>query len=204
MFRPHILKTLYNYQSIPAAQNCNLRFIHMKMSSSHHPDFRVIFAPQPYTKTGPTIFLSGSIDAPPATWQKKLTDSLSHLPITIINPHRPDWDSSWKEEISFEPFREQVNWELDGIEKADVIAVYFGKDSKAPISLMELGLGVRKGQGRMVVACPAGFYKRGNVQIVCGRFGVEVVNSVEELRDGVVKALEKLGVLGEDINGSAQ
>lgn len=83
-----------------------------------------------------------------------------------------------------------------------MMAVYFGKDSKAPISLMEVGLGVRK--GRMVVACPEGFYKRGNVQIVCGRFGVEVVDSVEELRDGVVKALEKLGVLSEDVNGSAQ
>src|ERR1035441_567255 len=98
--RPHILKTLYNYQSIPLSHNYDSRFIYMKMGSSPHPDFRVIFAPQPYTKKGPTIFLSGSIDAPPATWQKRLTDSLSPLPITIINPHRPDWDSSWKEEIS--------------------------------------------------------------------------------------------------------
>jgi hypothetical protein len=62
---------------------------------------------------------------------------------------------------------------------------------------------VRKGEGKMVVACPEGFYKRGNVQIVCGRFGVEVVDSVEELKDGVVKALGKLGLLGKDVNGSS-
>lgn len=148
-------------------------------------------APNTYPKKGPTIFLSGSIDVPPASWQATLTTFLSHLPITILNPHRSDWDSSWREEVSFEPFREQVNWELDALEAADIVAVYLGKDAKAPISFMEMGLCAGR-KKKMVVACPEGFYKRGNVQIVCEKAGVQVVGSVEELRDGIVKLLEQL------------
>jgi hypothetical protein len=42
----------------------------------------------------------------------------------------------------------------------------------------------------MVVCCPEGFYRRGNVQIICDRFGVELVDSMEELTDRVIKKLE--------------
>jgi hypothetical protein len=41
---------------------------------------------------------------------------------TILNPLRADWDSTWKEEKDFEPFREQTEWELEGLERA-----YIGK-----------------------------------------------------------------------------
>lgn len=156
---------------------------------------RVVMAPKPYTTDQPKIFLSGSIDAPPATWQSLLTAALSHLPITILNPHRKDWDSTWREEVDFAPFREQVNWELDAMEAADVVAVYFNPKSPAPITLMELGLFARG--KKMVVACPEGYVKRGNVQIVCRRFGIEVVDNVEQLADRVVKLLGELGVTEE-------
>jgi hypothetical protein len=155
-------------------------------------------APNSIPTTGATVFLSGSIDAPPASWQTSLSNSLSHLPITILNPHRPDWDSSWKEDISFKPFQDQVNWELDGMERADIIAVYFGAEAKAPITLMELGLFARRGKDKMIVACPEGYWKRGNVQIVCERFNIELVGTVEELTRGVIKKLKKMGIDGED------
>ncbi|KAH9218237.1 hypothetical protein DL95DRAFT_385643 [Leptodontidium sp. 2 PMI_412] len=155
---------------------------------------RVVMAPNRYIKDQPTVFLSGSIDAPPATWQSLLTAALSHLPVTILNPHRADWDSTWREEIDFPPFNEQVNWELDAMETADVVAVFFNPTSPAPITLMELGLFARG--KKMVVACPKGYWKRGNVQIVCRRFGVEVVDNVGELADRVVKLLGEFGGLG--------
>jgi hypothetical protein len=153
---------------------------------------RIIKAPSPLTNlTTPTLFLSGSISAPP-TWQETLTSSLSHLPVTILNPLRPGWDSSWKEELSFPPYVEQVNWELDGLEKADVVAVYFGPEAKAPITLMELGLVAK--EKKAVVCCPAGYWKRGNVQIVCGRLGIKVVDTLEELKIEVLAKLKELGV----------
>ncbi|KAJ8105223.1 hypothetical protein ONZ43_g7512 [Nemania bipapillata] len=74
------------------------------------------------------------------------------------------WDSTWREDISFTPYREQVEWELDMQESADIVVVYFHPATKAPISLLELGLCART--GKAIVVCPEGFWKRGNVQIV--------------------------------------
>src|SRR5271168_1974156 len=128
----------------------------------------VIFAPHQYTIQGKSVFLAGSIDRHQATWQSSITDSLAHLPITLLNPHRPDWDSTWKQDISSTQFREQVEWELNAMEIADVIAMYLGPGSPAPISLLELWLFARS--GKIVVACPEGFWRRGNVQVVCKRF----------------------------------
>ncbi|KAF2740918.1 hypothetical protein EJ04DRAFT_398334, partial [Polyplosphaeria fusca] len=115
----------------------------------------------------------------PSNWQSRLSASLSHLPIAILNPLRPDWDSSWVESITFPPFKEQVEWEMDAAGAANVIAFYFDPGKESPITLLELGL--YAGTGKAVVCCPEGFYKRGNVEIVCKRYGVVLVETLEEL-----------------------
>jgi hypothetical protein len=148
---------------------------------------RVVFAPNPYPTTQRLLFLSGSIDQLPATWQSTVSNALSYLPITILNPHRPDWDSSWKQDITFPPFKEQVSWELDAMEAADVIAVYFSPTTQAPITLLELGLFARS--GKCVVGCPEGYWRRGNVQVICDRFGIKLVGSVGELIEETKKRL---------------
>lgn len=155
--------------------------------------FSVVLAPHRVNLSakGKSIFLAGSIDKGQAVdWQTAVTKKLSSLPVTILNPRRPDWDSSWEEDISFQPFREQVDWEQDMLEAADVIALYFAKDTTAPISLLELGLFART--GKMIVACPPGYWKRGNVQIVCDRLGVELVDSVDELVKGIERKVQGL------------
>lgn len=81
-----------------------------------------------------------------------------------------------------------MKWELAGLERADIIAVFFAKDTLAAITLMELGLFIQKGK-KVVVACEEGFWKRGNVQIVCERFGVEVLGNLEALIEGVEKVV---------------
>jgi hypothetical protein len=150
----------------------------------------IIYAPDPLPHLhGATVFLAGSIDQGTAIeWQADLSDRLSHLPITILNPRRLDWDATWVQSPSFPPFKQQVDWELDMQESASVIAMYFGKDSQAPISLLELGLFSRT--GKMVVCCPEGFWRRGNVQIVCQRFGIKLVDSLEDLAKAVEDKLE--------------
>lgn len=57
------------------------------------------------------------------------------------------------------------------------------------MSLLELGLCARV-PGKAIVVCPEGYWKRGNVQIVCERFGVEMVDGVEGLKAAI---LERLG-----------
>jgi hypothetical protein len=150
-------------------------------------------APNPYAKSGPTVFLSGSIDTPPATWQSTIAEHLSSYPITILNPHRADWDLTWIEDTSFAPFVQQTNWELEGMENADVIAVYLGREAKAPISMMEMGLWARS--GKVIVCCPRGFWKEGNVKLVCKRYGIDVVENVKELSEKVLGKLKESGAL---------
>lgn len=157
-----------------------------------HPQNRIIFAPEPYKQQGEkSIFLSGSIDKGHPAWQARLSGALSVLPITILNPHRSDWDSSWVEDISDHRFGEQVEWEQDMMEAADVIAMYFSPDAQAPITLLELGLFART--GKVIVACPEGYWKRGNVQVVCKRHDIQLLGSLEELQAAV---LDKLGAPG--------
>jgi hypothetical protein len=175
-----------------SSQPHKLLHITIKMQAKEtigtHPNFREVMAPTAYTKTGLTVFLSGSIDTPPATWQKTMTGALSHLNVTLLNPHREDWDETWKEDPSFEPWAKQVKWELDGMENADIMAVYFGPRTPAPITLMELGLWARS--GKCVVGVSENYPKRGNVILVCERYGIECVATVGALIDGVKRKLD--------------
>jgi hypothetical protein len=121
-------------------------------------------------------------------WQNRVITLLSGSPWTILNPRRDDWDSSWKQSMHDPQFCEQVNWELEAMELADVILMYFAPGTKSPISLLELGLFAKS--GKMVVVCPDGFWRKGNVDIVCSRYHVEQVISIERcvqrlLNDGI-------------------
>lgn len=127
-----------------------------------------------------TVFLGGSIDMGHAEdWQAKLTNELRQLPVEIFNPRRDDWDSSWEQDISNPQFNEQVNWELDLIEEADLVAMYFDPNGKSPITLLELGLCAGKDKS-VIVYCPPGFWRRGNVQIMCERHNFTLVESWDE------------------------
>ncbi len=136
----------------------------------------------------PVVFLAGAIDMGKASdWQKEVIESLADIPCVALNPRRKDWDSSWKQEIGNEKFREQVEWELKGLEQANLIALCFTKDSKAPISFLEMGLHIS--EGRMIVHCPEGFYRKGNVDIVCARYGVPVLQDFEDFKREVKRRL---------------
>ena len=74
---------------------------------------------------------------------------------------------------------------MDALEKADVILIYFDPKTKSPISLLELGLFAKS--RKLVVCCPEGFWRKGNVDIVCDRFGIEQVEDLEEAIDLIKK-----------------
>lgn len=151
---------------------------------------QVIYAPSAESPRGvKSVFLSGTttkVDV--ADWRETLSASLASYPVTIFNPFRADWDGTWREDVSFAPYREQVEWELSKLDEADIVVVYFHPATQAPVSLLEFGLCARV-PGKAVVLCPEGYWKRGNVQIVCERLGVEMVDSVDGLRDAIIKRL---------------
>jgi hypothetical protein len=126
------------------------------------------------------VFLAGSIEMGKAeNWQERVARELSDVPnLTMLNPRRDNWDNSWAQSIADARFKEQVEWELSAQEIADVIFMYFAPDTKAPITLLELGLFARS--GKLIVCCPDGFWRKGNIEVVCQRYGVELCGSLED------------------------
>ncbi len=141
---------------------------------------KVIYAPDKnYNESKFSVFLAGSIAMGKAeNWQDKVIEGLCDLKINILNPRRRDWDSSWEQSINNPQFKEQVEWELDAQEKAHCILMYFDPSTESPISLLELGLFAKT--GKMIVICPTGFWKKGNVDVVCEKYNVMMVGSIED------------------------
>lgn len=119
--------------------------------------------------SAPVLFLAGSIDEGRAEqWQSEAIAALSDLNVTILNPRRDHWNASLRQSEDEPDFVAQVDWELDGIALADVVLFHFSPSGPAPISLLELGIA----QGKtIVVSCPQGYWRRGNVERLCKRAG---------------------------------
>jgi hypothetical protein len=127
-----------------------------------------------------SVFLGGSIEMDTAEkWQNRLKSDLSETDVVLLNPRRDDWDNSIVQRAYDPAFSEQVNWELDAIDYADLIVFYFDPNTKSPITLMELGLFANS--GKVIVCCPDGFWRKGNVEIVCNRSSIPLVNTYDQL-----------------------
>ena len=113
-------------------------------------------------------------------WQERIVKAISDVSgLVILNPRRDDWDASWEQRASNPQFSEQVNWELDMLDAADIVVMYLAPGTKAPISLLELGLCARTGKLR--VCCPEGFWRRGNVEMVCERYQIPLSATLDDL-----------------------
>ncbi len=142
---------------------------------------RVLKPPAPLpAELGPSIFLAGSIEMGRATdWQSQVEQAVAHCPLTVLNPRRDAWDASWAQDLSNSQFVGQVEWELAAQERADRILMYFAPETQAPITLLELGLFARS--GKLVVCCPPGYWRKGNVDVVCARYGVPQLPELADL-----------------------
>ena len=152
---------------------------------------KVITAPDKIIKSkNPVIFLAGSIEMGKAEdWQTKIAKHLEPYKGVILNPRREHWDSSWKQTITNKKFRTQVEWEFSGLDKSDYIIMYFAPESKSPISLLELGLFSKS--HKIICCCPKKFWRRGNVEFICNKFKLPLLNNLEEVTD----VLKKEGIL---------
>jgi hypothetical protein len=138
----------------------------------------------------PKLFLAGSIEMGQAEhWQTHAVQKLADVDVLIFNPRRDAWDPSWEQTKDNPLFREQVEWELDGLAASDYVIMYFDPNTKSPISLLELGLfaSARK----LLVVCPEGFWRRGNVDIVCERYGIPQFLTIDAALEHFMKAVKK-------------
>lgn len=145
----------------------------------------VVHAPHAWDAGGrASVFLAGSIEmGVAAPWQDDVIARLGHHDVVLLNPRRPDWDASWRQSIEDARFRAQVEWELDGLERATIVAMYFDPATRSPVTMIELGLVVAS--GRLVIACPDGFWRRGNLEVTCARHGVPLLASLDEMTAAV-------------------
>ncbi|TLD23800.1 hypothetical protein PspLS_06379 [Pyricularia sp. CBS 133598] len=127
------------------------------------------------------VFLAGSTPGSgTADWREALVGSLAHLPVTWVDPTRPEWDESWREDLEYEPFGEHVRWEIEMRDRADLVVVHFGASSRPSDGLLELGV-LAGSRGRCKVVCEDGYQKRGDVVMLCQKHQIAVFGSVGEL-----------------------
>lgn len=152
---------------------------------------KMILAPQKLPrKSHPVIFLAGSIEMGQAEdWQSLIAKRLENYSGTLLNPRREHWGYDWKQSIKDKRFKEQLEWELSGLRNSNYIVMYFAPDSKSPISLLELGLFSRS--HRLICCCPKKFWRHGNVEFICQKFKIPLVDDL----DGLVDKLKRMRIL---------
>ena len=130
----------------------------------------------------PTVFLAGSIEMGKAiNWQQGIATELQDLDGVLLDPRRADWDPAWEQSIDNPYFREQVEWELEGLDIHSTIQFFhFQPDTMSPITLMELGLIARSLSLATIVHCPKGFWRKGNVDILCAKYNIPVYTDWNE------------------------
>lgn len=140
-----------------------------------------------------SIFLAGATNV---AWRETFLAGLRGLhstgetpypSTTVYDPFQPNWTADWKEDLGDGRFKRQLEWELEKQDNAAIVAVFFDGRSQSPVSLLEFGLCARS--GKAVVGCDRGFWKRGNVQAVCQRYGVPMADDLNGL---VTLVLDKL------------
>lgn len=129
------------------------------------------------------IFLAGSIEMGKAKdWQSYAISKLSEYNVDIYNPRRKiNPVLTDKEDIHY-----QINWELDFLERANIILMHFEPNTISPISLLELGLHMKNKEKLVVVSCNEGYSRFDNVSITCDAYGVTVFDTLDKAIEDII------------------
>lgn len=150
--------------------------------------YELIISPERREVEGPTIFLGGSIIGA-EDWQSKAVDLIiNHA--SVFNPRRP-WFGTAEDRKGNKSdiFVEQVEWELDYLQKADIILFWLPKDTWGRTSRFEIGW--IAGQGKpIVVGIEEGFpgerYLR---HVLENRLGLKTYKTLQETCEEAVKLI---------------
>jgi hypothetical protein len=119
------------------------------------------------------LFLAGTIDnGNSEDWQARFIEAFEKVQPNsqhwiVVNPRRDDWDPEAKEsEILY-----QITWEMDWIEKADIIYMHFARGSQSPITLQEQGWICGQWPEKLIVTCDIEYFRFTNVERLCNRAG---------------------------------
>jgi len=145
-----------------------------------------------YRNDNTSIFLGGSIEQGKAEpWQEEMSKWFAAMGMNVFNPRREEWDDSWEQSPQNPQFYQQVAWEQNAIHHADFVFFYFDPNTKSPITLLELGqcIGTEK---KIIVVCPEGYWRRGNVQMMCDLYDISFFDTLISFKEAVIKEIAEL------------
>lgn len=134
-------------------------------------------APQPEA-TWPTVFLAGGITACP-DWQVEMKGYLESFDVDAIvfNPRRANFPMDDPSAA-----KAQIYWEFKALEQSDIISFWFPAATLCPITLFELGKHLHN---QPLIGIEPGYAREQDImiqtQLELGIYGVDIVNTVEEL-----------------------
>lgn len=149
---------------------------------------RLYVAPEPvgndeHDKGWPSVFLAGSIEQGQAEdWQREVIGYLQRYDdLVVLSPRREHWDPTWEQTLDNPQFVEQVEWELQGLDESQYVFMYLAPGTLSPVSLLEFGLLLTHMHDRLVVVCPDGFWRKGNIEVTARWWNdVPVYTSIED------------------------
>lgn len=146
----------------------------------------------PYTVAAsqkPSVFLAGSIEMGRARlWQDEVVKELSKLDVTVFNPRRKQWDWGLDPTTVTPALDEQVRWEQEYMELADIVLFMFLGNTQSAISLLEYGKCYGEDKSTIVIVEPE-FYRRGNLVIMQNMIQEPTYSSLEEALPSLIGAL---------------
>ena len=147
---------------------------HRALSKEYCPS-----APVPFARITPSVlYIGGSVDGGKVPdWQSGLQRDLADASVLTVNPRRSDWNPSWAENEGSREFHSHVLWQLRSQQSADHVFLYFKAGSTAALALFELGFNAHS--GKLTVCCEDGFWRKGNVELVCERYQVPFYHKYE-------------------------
>lgn len=117
-----------------------------------------------------SVFLAGTIDNGDSTnWQEELIEKCKNLNVVFYNPRKKEWPTNTL------TVQDQIKWEQEHLDRADIIIMFLLDNSKSPISLLELGLYAQS--GKIFVFCNPAFYRWENVRLTCDKYNIPLLRT---------------------------
>ncbi len=124
------------------------------------------------------VFLAGTIEQGNSIdWQLQAKDFFLCKGWGVFNPRRKDWNAKLEQKFENPAMFQQVNWELDALEKADFILFNFLPETDSIITMLELGRFSH--YNKISVVCPEGYARKANVDIFCNRYNIPLYDSMQ-------------------------
>jgi len=143
----------------------------------------------------PHIFVAGGISNT-ANWQNSMIELLSDEGVVTYNPRREHYST-------LEPklLVEQITWEYENLQKADMILFWFSNQTLCPITLYELGRWGNSSHKTIFVGIEPGYLRQQDVEIQTklARPDVNIKYSVKELASEIKAELEFQRMLKDKI-----